>query len=50
VQCDFNLPERFDLKYVASSGEKLQPIMLHRAIFGGRPLEPLPPHPNLSQP
>ena len=38
VQCDFNLPERFDLKYVASSGEKLQPIMLHRAIFGGRPL------------
>merc|ERR1719440_2228890 len=34
VQCDFNLPERFDLKYVASSGEKEQPIMLHRAIFG----------------
>ena len=28
------MPERFDLKYVASSGEKLQPIMLHRAIFG----------------
>ncbi|CAM9684837.1 unnamed protein product, partial [Choristocarpus tenellus] len=34
VQCDFNLPERFDLEYVDSGGEKKQPVMLHRAIFG----------------
>jgi len=34
IQCDFNLPQRFDLQYVAASGEKEQPIMLHRAIFG----------------
>merc|ERR1719440_583736 len=34
IQCDFNLPERFDLQYVAAGGEKLRPIMLHRAIFG----------------
>jgi len=34
VQCDFNLPDRFGLEYVAASGEREQPIMLHRAIFG----------------
>ena len=34
VQCDFNLPERFDLNYVAADGERRRPIMLHRAIFG----------------
>lgn len=34
VQCDFNLPERFGLEYTASGGEKEQPIMVHRAIFG----------------
>merc|ERR1719183_755683 len=34
IQCDFNLPERFDLKYVAADGTKERPIMLHRAIFG----------------
>jgi len=34
IQCDFNLPERFDLQYVSAGGEKLRPIMLHRAIFG----------------
>ncbi|MEL6463808.1 MAG: threonine--tRNA ligase [Pseudomonadota bacterium] len=34
LQVDFNLPERFDTTYVASSGEKLPPVMLHRALFG----------------
>jgi len=34
VQCDFNLPERFAMDYVAADGTKAQPIMLHRAIFG----------------
>jgi len=34
VQCDFNLPERFDLEYVSSESQRLRPIMVHRAIFG----------------
>lgn len=34
LQVDFNLPERFGTSYVASSGEKLPPVMLHRALFG----------------
>ncbi|MEG0327552.1 MAG: threonine--tRNA ligase [Erysipelothrix sp.] len=34
VQLDMNLPERFDLTYVAEDGTKKRPIMLHRAIFG----------------
>jgi len=34
VQCDFNLPDRFGLEYVAADGTKEQPIMVHRAIFG----------------
>ena len=34
VQCDFNLPERFDLEYVASDQERKRPVMVHRAIFG----------------
>ena len=34
VQCDFNLPERFGLEYKSDTGEFLQPIMVHRAIFG----------------
>ncbi len=34
VQADFNLPERFELEYVAAGGERQRPIMLHRAIFG----------------
>ncbi|MEL6574011.1 MAG: threonine--tRNA ligase [Pseudomonadota bacterium] len=34
LQVDFNLPERFGTTYVASSGEKLPPVMLHRALFG----------------
>ncbi len=34
VQLDFNLPERFDLKYTDSDGAQKRPIMIHRAIFG----------------
>jgi threonyl-tRNA synthetase len=34
VQCDFNLPERFELEYVNSEGTRERPIMVHRAIFG----------------
>lgn len=34
IQCDFNLPERFDLEYTDSDGQKSRPIMVHRAIFG----------------
>lgn len=34
VQCDFNLPERFQLEYAASDNTKQRPIMVHRAIFG----------------
>jgi threonyl-tRNA synthetase len=34
IQCDFNLPERFDLTYSASDQTKQRPIMVHRAIFG----------------
>ena len=34
VQCDFNLPQRFDLEYTSSDQTKQRPIMLHRAIFG----------------
>ena len=34
IQCDFNLPDRFDLEYVSADGTKERPIMLHRAIFG----------------
>ena len=34
MQLDFNLPERFDMKYVDKDGSRQQPIMIHRAIFG----------------
>ena len=34
IQCDFNLPERFQLEYVAADGSRRRPIMLHRALFG----------------
>ena len=34
IQLDFNLPERFDLDYIGSDGEKHRPIMIHRALFG----------------
>lgn len=34
IQCDFTLPERFDLTYVGNDGEKHRPVMLHRVILG----------------
>jgi threonyl-tRNA synthetase len=34
IQCDFTLPERFDLSYIGEDGEKHRPVMLHRVILG----------------
>lgn len=34
IQMDMNLPERFDVHYESSEGEKRRPIMIHRAIYG----------------
>lgn len=34
IQCDFALPERFDLKYIGQDGKMYRPIMLHRVILG----------------
>jgi len=34
IQVDFALPERFDLAYVGSDGERHRPVMLHRVILG----------------
>ena len=34
VQVDYNLPERFNLSYTGSDGNKHQPVMIHRAPFG----------------
>ena len=34
IQLDFFQPERFDLSYVASGGNKERPVMIHRAIYG----------------
>ena len=34
IQCDFNLPDRFELEYVGADNARHRPIMLHRALFG----------------
>jgi len=34
IQCDFALPERFELEFVGADGERHRPIMLHRVILG----------------
>ncbi len=34
IQCDFTLPERFDLTYVDANGERKRPVMVHRVILG----------------
>ncbi|MBP5322903.1 MAG: threonine--tRNA ligase [Bacteroidaceae bacterium] len=34
IQVDYNLPERFQLEYTGSDGEKHRPVMIHRAPFG----------------
>ena len=34
IQCDFAMPERFDLSYIGADGEKHRPVMVHRVILG----------------
>ena len=34
IQADFQLPERFELEYVAADGSRQRPVMIHRALFG----------------
>lgn len=34
IQLDFQMPERFDLTYTGSDGEKHRPVMIHRVVFG----------------
>lgn len=34
VQVDFFQPENFDLTYVASSGQRMRPVIIHQAIYG----------------
>jgi threonyl-tRNA synthetase len=34
IQIDFSMPEKFDLKYVTDHGNKIRPVMIHRAIYG----------------
>jgi threonyl-tRNA synthetase len=34
IQLDFNIPERFDMEYVAEDGQRHRPIMIHRALLG----------------
>jgi threonyl-tRNA synthetase len=34
IQCDFTLPDRFDLGYIGADGERHRPVMLHRVILG----------------
>jgi len=34
IQCDFNLPERFDLTFVGQDNQRHRPVMLHRVILG----------------
>jgi threonyl-tRNA synthetase len=34
IQVDFNLPERFDMTYIDEHGERVRPVMIHRALLG----------------
>ncbi|MBW2039098.1 MAG: threonine--tRNA ligase [Deltaproteobacteria bacterium] len=34
IQCDFTMPERFDLTYIGSDGGRHRPVMLHRVVLG----------------
>jgi len=34
IQCDFSMPERFDLKYIGADGGEHRPVMIHRVILG----------------
>lgn len=34
IQLDYQLPERFELEYIANDGSKQRPVVIHRAILG----------------
>jgi len=34
IQLDFAMPERFELEYTDSDGQKKRPVMIHRALLG----------------
>jgi len=34
IQCDFNMPARFDMSYIDADGDKTRPVMVHRALLG----------------
>jgi threonyl-tRNA synthetase len=34
IQVDFQTPERFELEYIDERGQRLQPVMIHRALYG----------------
>ena len=34
IQLDFQMPQRFDISYIGTDGEKHRPIMIHRVVFG----------------
>ena len=34
IQYDMNLPERFDMDYTGTDGQKHRPVMIHRVVFG----------------
>ncbi len=34
IQCDFALPQKFDIHYIGADGGKHRPVMLHRVVFG----------------
>jgi len=34
IQLDFQMPEKFNLSYVGEDGQKHQPVMIHRVVFG----------------
>ena len=34
IQLDFQMPQRFDIHYIGTDGEKHRPIMIHRVVFG----------------
>ncbi len=34
IQCDFTMPDRFDLAYIGPDGNKHRPVMIHRVVLG----------------
>jgi threonyl-tRNA synthetase len=34
IQCDFTLPDRFNLSYIGNDGQKHRPVMIHRVVLG----------------